>query len=67
MIKTPKGKVRTYKISHNYHVEELQRANGNQERHEAVQQLGTLRRLLYVGIPERLHNLLCTGIALTLG
>jgi hypothetical protein len=57
----------TYKVANQHHVEELQRAHDNQERHECVKQLDALRRLGHVFVPYSLQNVLCTAAARGLG
>jgi hypothetical protein len=44
----------TYKVPNHHHVEELQRSDDDQKRHECVQQLYALRCLGHVFIPYAL-------------
>lgn len=48
----------TYEVANKHDVEELKRADDDQEQHEGIKQLGALRCLLYIAAPYSLHDVL---------
>ncbi len=56
-----RGRRGTNKVSSNNAVNELQASHDDQEGHERINQLDTLRRLLHIAVPDMFDNLLYVG------